>query len=317
MIIQKTEGLIAAPFTPMRSDRSVNLDVIKSYANWLHSNGVVGAFICGTTGEGMSLTIDERQKIAERWMAVSPKGLRVIVHVGHASLADCRTLAAHAASIGADSTSYLAPFFFRPNGVAGLVDWCVQVACAAPQLPFYYHQIPSMTGVTLQVSEYLRLASKRIPNLAGVKYTFEDIEDCTRCIQLENGRFDILFGRDEMLLTSLGFGVRGAVGSTYNFAAPIYQALTVAYDRGDLPKAAELQALSVRMINVLVAGSPFPTATFKWFMSQVGIDCGPARLPLQYPTPVQIAALEANLETTGVYDWIKRAPAVLKPVARG
>ena len=317
MIIKKTEGLIAAPFTPMRPDRSINLDAIECYANWLQSNGVVGAFICGTTGEGMSLTIDERQKIAERWMAVAPKDLRVIVHVGHASLADCRTLAAHAASIGADSTSCLAPFFFKPNGVAGLVDWCVQVACAAPQLPFYYYHIPSMTGVTLQVSEFLRLASKRIPNLAGVKYTFEDIEDCTRCIQLENGRFDVLFGRDEMLLTSLGFGVRGAVGSTYNFAAPIYQALIAAYDRGDLPKAAELQALSVRMINVLVAGGPFPTATFKWFMSQVGIDCGPARLPLQDPTPEQIAALEANLETTGVYDWIKGAPAVLKPVARG
>lgn len=304
MIIQKTEGLIAAPFTPMHPDRSVNLNAIESYANWLHDNGVVGAFICGTTGEGMSLTIDERQKVAERWMADAPKDLRVIVHVGHATLADCRTLAAHAASIGADSTSCLAPYFFKPNGVAGLVDWCEQVAAASPQLPFYYYHIPSMTGVTLQVNEFLRMASKRIPNLAGVKYTFEDIEDCTRCIQLENGRFDVLFGRDEMLLTSLGFGTRGAVGSTYNFAAPIYQALIAAYDRGDLLKAAELQELAVRMINVLVAGGPFPTATFKWFMSQIGIDCGPSRLPLQDPTPEQIVALQANLEPTGVYDWI-------------
>ncbi len=310
MIIQKTAGLIAAPFTPMHPDRSVNLDAIEGYANWLRSDGVVGAFICGTTGEGMSLTIEERKKIAERWMSVAPRGLRIIVHVGHSTLAECKTLAAHAAAIGADSTSCLAPFFFKPNGVAGLVDWCEQVASAAPKLPFYFYHIPSMTGVSLQVSEFLQLASNRIPNLAGVKYTFEDVEDCTRCLQLENGRFDVLFGRDEMLLTALGFGARGAVGSTYNFASPIYRALIGAYDRGDLSKAAELQALAVRMINVLVAAGPFPTATFKWFMSQVAIDCGPTRLPLQDPTPEQIAVLEAKLETTGVYDLVQRVGSI-------
>jgi N-acetylneuraminate lyase len=305
MKIQKTEGLIAAPFTPMNSDRTLNLRAIESYANWLHGNGVVGAFVCGTTGEGMSLSIAERQSVAERWMEVAPEGLRVIVHVGHTTLADCRTLAAHAASIGADSTSCLAPFFFKPKGVEGLVDWCEQVASAAPQLPFYYYHIPSMTGVSIHVHEFLELASRRIPNLAGVKFTFEDVEDCKKCVQLENGRFDVLFGRDEMLLTALGFGVRGAVGSTYNFAAPIYQALIAAYDRGEQAKASELQALAVRMIDALIAGGPFPTATFKWFMGRVGIDCGPTRLPLQDPTPEQLDALEVQLNATGVFDWIQ------------
>jgi N-acetylneuraminate lyase len=303
--MKKTEGLIAAPFTPMNLDRSVNLEAIHGYANWLNAKGVVGAFICGTTGEGMSLTIEERKKIAERWMEVAPDGLRVIVHVGHTTLADCITLARHAASIGADSTSCLAPFFFKPHGVEGLVDWCEQVASAAPDLPFYYYHIPSMTGVTLQVHEFLRLASKRIPNLAGVKYTYEDIQDCEQCVRQEDGRFDVLFGRDEKLLSALSFGVRGAVGSTYNFAAPIYQEMINAFDLGDSLRASEMQMLAIRMIDTLVQGGVHPIATFKWFMGRVALDCGPTRLPLVGLTPEQMLALETKLEALKIYDWVK------------
>ncbi len=66
MNIRKTNGLIAAPFTPMRGDGAINFDAIGAYAAWLHRSGVVGAFICGTTGEGASLTFEERQQVAER-----------------------------------------------------------------------------------------------------------------------------------------------------------------------------------------------------------------------------------------------------------
>ena len=306
MIKQKTEGLIAAPFTPMRADRTLNLNAVDQYARWLHTNGVVGAFICGTTGEGSSLTMEERRQVAERWVAAAPAGLRVIVHVGHTSLADCCTLAAHAQSIGADSIGCLSPFFFKPAGVDGIVDWCEQVAATAPRLPFYYYHMPSMTGVSLKVSEFLRLASKRIPNLAGIKFTFEDLDDYGRCLQLEDGRFDVLFGRDELLLSALKLGARGAVGSTYNYAAPVYQALIAAYEQGDEPKAAELQALAVRMINAFVQCGAHPIAAFKWFMSQVAVDCGPVRLPLNEPTPAQLTTLGASLEASGIFAWVKR-----------
>ena len=306
MINKKTEGLIAAPFTPMQADRTLNLGAVDQYARWLHTNGVVGAFICGTTGESTSLTMDERRQLAERWVAAAPVGLRVIVHVGHNSLADCRALAAHAQSIGAESIGCLSPFFFKPAGVEGLVDWCQQVAAAAPRLPFYYYHMPSMTGVSLKVSEFLHLASKRIPTLAGIKFTFEDLEDYGRCLQFEDGRFDVLFGRDELLLSALKLGARGAVGSTYNYAAPLYQALTAAYDQGDQSKAADLQALAVRMINALLESGAHPIAAFKWFMSQVAVDCGPVRLPLNEPTPEQIAVLETKLEASGIFAWVKR-----------
>jgi len=309
MTKRKTEGLIAAPFTPLRADGSLNLDAVEHYARWLHQNRLVGAFICGTTGEGMSLTLDERRQIAERWVKTAPAGLRVIVHVGHNALADCQALAAHAQSIGADSIACLSPFFFKPAGVEGLVDWCEQVAAAAPRLPFYYYHMPSMTGVSAKVHEFLRLASPRIPNLAGIKFTFEDLEDFERCLQVEDGRFDILFGRDELLLSALKVGARGAVGSTYNYAAPVYQALIAAYEKGDEAKAAELQALAVRMINAFLECGAHPIAAFKWFMGQVAVECGPVRLPLVNPTAEQISTLESKLEASGIFEWVQRRPS--------
>jgi N-acetylneuraminate lyase len=312
----KTDGLIAAPFSPLRASGAlassavapgtVDLDVIPAYADWLRANQVIGAFICGTTGEGMSLSVAERQQLAERWMQAAGQDLRVIVHVGHNSLADCQTLAAHAQQIGAHSFACMAPFFFKPAGVEGLVEWCAAVAAAAPKLPFYYYHMPSMTGVSLPVSQFLEQAGSRIPNLVGVKYTHDDLQDFERCLHVDGGRFDLLFGRDELLHSVLKLGARGAVGSTYNFAAPVYRAVMEAFAAGDETRAAQRQQVAVRMIDALVQAGPQPIATFKWFMQHVGVDCGPPRQPLRPLTPEQAQSLQLRLEETGIYDWIGR-----------
>lgn len=306
MNIAKTEGLIAAPFTPFRADGSLHLDVIDDYARWLHSNGVVGAFVCGTTGESASLTVTERKQVAERWVAAAPAGLRVIVHVGHTVLAESRDLAAHAASIGAGGMACMAPFFFKPTQLPNLAEWCVQVAAGAPKLPFYYYHIPSMSGVTLPVADLLEAVAPRIPNLAGVKFTFEDLKDFERCLRLSDGRFDMLFGRDEIFLTAMKLGARGAVGSTFNFAAPVYRALIQAHDQGDLAEAARWQTLATQMIDILIKAGPYPVATFKWFMKRVGLDCGPIRMPFSDLTPAQIAAVEIKLQELGIFRWVSR-----------
>jgi N-acetylneuraminate lyase len=302
----KIQGLVAAPFTPFRSNGELQLDVVEGYANVLASNGVVGAFICGTTGEGLSLTTSERCQLAERWVRVAPTGLRVIVHVGHTSLKDACQLAAHAQSIGASSIACMAPCFFKPAGVEGLVQWCQHVAQAAPGLDFYYYHIPSMTGVHDLVHDFLQQAGERIPNLVGVKFTFEDLNDFGKCLRFEGGHYDMLFGRDEMLLSALALGCRGAVGSTYNFAAPLYQELIRAYDAGETEHAAEMQQLAVQMIQTLIHASIHPIATFKSLMNRHVFDCGPTRLPLVGPTPEQFEKLETQLDALGVLPWLSK-----------
>lgn len=307
---QKTRGLVAAPLTPLRTDGTLHLEAVDSYAQWLRANAVIGAFICGTTGEGLSLTVAERRRVAERWMSAAPAGFRVMVHVGHNSLEDSRELAAHAAEIGADSFACMAPFFFKPGGVEALIRWCEQVASAAPSLPFYYYHMPSVTGMNCRVSDFLSEGSERIPNLVGIKFTHDDLADYERCLRLQGGRFDVLFGRDELLLSVLRMGAHGAVGSTYNFAAPLYREIIEAHGHSDDRRASRLQDVATRMIEVLAHGDVHPIAAFKWFMGRIAVDCGPSRLPLLDPTSEQAAALESRLQETGIFDWVERKPCV-------
>lgn len=300
MTISKTAGLVAAPFTPFRANGELDVDRIDDYPEFLARQGVIGGFICGTTGEGPSLTLDERRTVAERWVAAAPRGFRVIVNVGSTCLADCRSLADHAESIGAGGIACLAPYFFHARGVPGLVDWCDQVAAAAPTTPFYYYHFPAITHFTIRASEFLEAAADRIPTLAGVKFTNEDFDDLSACLACRDGRFDVMFGRDEKFLAGLEAGAVGAVGSTYNFAAPIYQRLIAAWRRGDLQTARTTQTTATRLIEAIVASGVCPLGGFKWVMGRMGFDCGPVRPPLWQPTRAQFPLLEAAVAAAGL-----------------
>ncbi|MDB6124103.1 MAG: Dihydrodipicolinate synthetase [Pedosphaera sp.] len=301
----KLTGLVAAPFTAMREDGSLNLDMILSQARALAAGGAAGAFICGTTGEGFSLTTAERLRVAGHWLAVAPKQLRVIVHVGHNSMEESRALAHHAEQIGAHAIATIGPNFFRPASVEQLVAYCSQVAGAAPGLPFYFYHMPAMTGVNFAMYDFLKLASQRIPNLAGIKFTHENLMDYTQCLNFELGRFNILFGRDEILLGALALGATGAVGSTYNYMAPIYQQLLAAFKRGDLESARRHQMSAIEIIAVMIRHGGLPAA--KAMMKLIGIDCGPVRLPLQNLSVEQVANLSRDLERVNFLQLAGRA----------
>jgi N-acetylneuraminate lyase len=302
-------GLVAAPFTPFHADRSLNLDVIPAYARFLRDNGVGAAFVCGTTGEGLSLTLEERLRIAERWVACADDRLRVIIHVGHTCLADARTLTAHAAKIGASAVSALTPCFFKPRNNAEVVNWCEAVASAAPALPFYYYNIPSMTGIDYPVVDFLAQAQARIPSLAGVKYTHENLPDYKACVAFAQGRYDILFGRDELLLEGTDAGALGAVGSTYNYAAPLYLRLLAARAAGQATEARTLQDTAIKMIAICNGIGVTHLAASKALMAMLGVDCGPVRLPLAQPDATQLATLRTRLNEIGFFDFAGRIGA--------
>jgi N-acetylneuraminate lyase len=271
-------GLVPATYTPMKDDGSLLPEAIADYVAFLRERMKVDAlFICGTTGEGYNLTGEERRVVAEAFLRATGD-LPVIVHVGHTSSREAAELAAHAADHGATAVAAGAPSYVKPGTVEQLVDFCVEVAAGAPSLPFYFYHIPSLTGVSLPVTDFLLEGGKRIPTLAGVKYTFEDLMEYRACLTLEDGRFDILFGRDQMLLPGLAMGARGAVGTTYNFAAPLYRALWDAFDRHDLEEARALQDRINAGIAICIRyGCP---AAMKACMALAGVECGPSRPPL-------------------------------------
>lgn len=301
---QPIHGLVAATHTPFHADGSLHFEVIERQAAHLQANRVGYAFIGGTTGECSSLTLEERQSLARRWTeVVRGTGLKVIVHVGSNCLADACTLAAQAQQLGAWAVSSFGPAYFKPGSVATLVECMAQVAAAAPALPFYYYEIPLLTGIALSPSEFLARAEGRIPNLAGLKFTSSNLMEYQLCLAFRDGAFDVPYGFDEYLLGALALGAAGAVGSGFNFAAPVYQRLLKAFAAGDLATARKEQLRGAQLVQALVRHGYMGAA--KATMKMLGVDVGPARLPNGSLSAEQAIVLRGELERLGFFDWIR------------
>ncbi|OWK37614.1 dihydrodipicolinate synthase family protein [Fimbriiglobus ruber] len=298
----KLHGLVAATHTPFDADGQLNLTAVEKQAGHLLGSGVNTVFICGSTGESHSLTVEERLALARRWCEVARgTDLRVVVHVGSNCLADARALAAHSQSLGVAAIAALAPSYFKPKSLDVLVACCADVAAAAPGTPFYYYDIPPMTGVQLSMPDFLSAAAERIPTLTGIKFSNPDLMAYQRCLRSHGGRFDMPWGMDEYLLAALAVGGQGGVGSSYNFAAPVYLRMMAAFAKGDLTTARAEQYRSVEVIDLL-AGFGYMGAA-KAVMGFLGVDVGPPRLPNTSLAPDQHARLRAGLERIGFFEW--------------
>ena len=289
-------GLIAATLTPIAADGSVDLEPISRVVDHLERTGVSGIYICGSTGEGISLTSEERRAVAEAYVKAAKGRLQTVVQVGHNSLSEAQALAVHAAEIGADAISATAPSYFKIGSIDMLVECMGEIAAGAPQTPFYYYHIPALTGAALDMIKFLPAADAKIGNLAGMKFTTPEADVFQACLNLQDGRFNVLWGRDEMLLSALAVGTRGAIGSTYNIAAPVYLKIMEAFQAGDMAEAQRLQLLAVRAIHVLL-GYPF-LAVLKWLLGY-----GKCRLPQNNLTDEQIVAVKAELDKLAFFDW--------------
>lgn len=301
MTTQRLNGLVAATYTALTDDGTLNTAVVAPLVEHLLDNGISGLYVCGSTGEGMSLSSDERKSVAEAYVQAASGRVPVIVQIGHNSLAEARQLAEHAAEIGADMISATCPSYFKVSDVSGLVDCMAEVAAGAPDLPFYYYHIPALTGSAIDVLQFLKRAGDSIPNLAGLKYTDTKLHEFQECFELDDGRFDVVWGCDEMLLGALATGARGGIGSTYNIAAPLYHRIINAFAEGELTEARRLQSLSVSMIRTL-NHFPFHPA-MKAVLAMQGFAMGGCRLPQGNLSNKDATTLQTELDSIGFFDW--------------
>lgn len=304
-VMQRFRGLIAAVFTPLHSDGSLNLDMVAEQAALLRESGVAGAFVGGTTGECHSLTTYERNQLIERWTEVAGDKLAVIAHVGHNSLPEACAMAAVAERAGVRAIGAMAPFFFKP-GADAMLDFLRAIGAAAPATPLYYYDIPSMTGVSFPLAPMLERARKQIPTLVGVKFTSYDLMTYQECLAVDGGQLDCLYGHDELLLPALALGAQGAIGSTYNIAAPVYLRIMQAFAAGNWELARQEQLTAVRMIRVL--GRYGVVRTAKAISRMLGVDCGPVRPPLQDLTLPERQEVYAALKELNVFARPLQAP---------
>jgi len=304
-------GLVPAAYTPLNDDFSVNYDAIPTMSAYLKEAGANAIFICGSTGEGCNLTTAERKLVAEAY--VKSFDGDVIVHVGHNCLADAADMAAHAEEIGAAAVSAICPTYFPMNSTEILLQSMKQIADACSGIPFYYYHIPALTSAGANLVDFLEMADGTISNLRGVKFTNEQIHVYLACKAACNGKYDVAFGYDEMMIAGWSAGSKAFVGSTFNFMAPLYTALIEAAEAGNMEEARRLQHLSeeaIRIINQVGAFHPL----VKSVISRIGVPCGPGRLPMGSVTSAQTDELIQKLEAIGAAQYFNPAPQVAASV---
>ncbi|MGM9760673.1 MAG: dihydrodipicolinate synthase family protein [Parabacteroides sp.] len=304
--MEKIKGLIDAPFTPFHENGEVNYEPIADYAKLLERNGLKGVFINGSSGEGYMLTEEERKQLAEAWIAAAPEGFKVIVHVGSTCVKSSRNLAAHAQEIGAWGIGAMATPFPRIGRVEELVNYCEEIACGAPNLPFYYYHIPAFNNAYLPMLDFLKAVDGRIPNFAGIKYTYESLYEYNQCRLYAGGKFDMLHGQDETILPCLAMGgAQGGIGGTTNYNGRELVGILEAWAKGDLETAREKQNFSQEVINVIcryrgnIVGG-------KRIMKLIGLDLGKNRTPFRNMTDEEEQTMKAELEAIHFFDRCNR-----------
>lgn len=300
--MEKITGLINAPFTSYLPNGEINLEPIPSYAKMLAKNGLKGVFINGSSGEGYMLTEQERITLAEKWIDSAPDNFKVIVHVGSTCVKSSRAMAEHAQKIGAWGIGAMAPPFPRVGRIEELVKYCEEIACGAPDLPFYFYHIPAFNNTYLPMLEFLKAVDGRIPNFAGIKYTFESLYEYNQCRLYKGGKFDMLHGQDETILASLALGgAQGGIGGTTNYNGRELVGIIEAWHKGDIETAREKQNFSQEVINVIcryrgnIVGG-------KRIMKLIGLDLGKNRTPFQNITDEEEIMLKQELESIGFFD---------------
>ncbi len=299
--MEKIQGIIPAVFSPLKADGSINPTQVEKIVDFLLEEGVDGLYVCGSTGEGPLLSTAERKKIAEAYITAVEGEIPVIIQIGHESTAEAQELARHAADLNPTAAAAVPPSYFNYNSLDNLIATLQEITAPIPELPFYYYHIPSINGVNFDMSAFLKIANKKLPNLAGIKFSSTVLYEFQECVDYQDGEYRMLFGSDEMFLSGLVAGGDGAIGSTFNFAAPLYQKIRDEFRKGELKQARINQSRAISFIKVMkeYGGQP----AFKGMMKILGVDCGPNRLPLQTLKSEKLNELEERLQQIGFFEW--------------
>lgn len=199
--------------------------------------------------------------------------------------------------------------FFKPATLDVLVAEMKYIAEGAPKLDFLYYHLPSMTGCSLSMPDFMLKAYDQIPTFAGIKFTdvlLNDVTEMQAIVAKKEKKVSILYGRDEQYDSALFMGVDGGVGSTYNYAPQIYNYIIGNYTAGNHEEVRLNQYRSEKFVRIFSKYGGTNYYPNKYLASwTMGIDLGPPRLPYE-PLPEKMyQEMKDELTAEGYLDWLK------------
>ncbi|HEX6230751.1 MAG TPA: dihydrodipicolinate synthase family protein [Actinomycetota bacterium] len=269
------KGAIAAAVTPL-ADGGAALDeaAVGPLLRFLADGGIDGILACGTTGEGILLSVEERRRFVERCLAERPDGFQIVVHAGAQTTADTVALAEHARQTEADAVAVIAPPYF-PLGEEELFAHLRAASDASSPLPFYVYEFAGRSGYPIPVGVVERLRAA-CPNLAGMKVS--DTPWAAVEPYLLDG-LDLFVGSEPLVLEGFAHGAAGAVSGLATAFPEIVSELV--YQRSG--RAGEQVTTLRRMLKPV----PFQAA-LKEILAARGVPVGPdVRAPLRTLTPAE------------------------------
>lgn len=294
----KFAGLMAPVLTPFNDDReqSINLKVIPDYAKFLQKVGISGVLVNGTSGEGMSMTVEERKAVTQAWVsAVKETKQTLMVQIGGASLPDVLNMAKHCEKNAVDGLLCLPDLFNKPTSVEELVSYLSLVASVAPKTPLLYYHLPGYTGVNLEMSRFLETAATKIPTFAGAKYTHTDLQEGTRCLKVKDGNISLFLGCDEVMAGAFILGFDSAIATTLNMLPNPAQKILTAVKNNNNKEAREQQNKLTDSIRIMTRNGGW-VATMKVAMNlMTPIEVGKPRPPLTALSEAHIQQMKTEL----------------------
>lgn len=263
-------GAWPALVTPFTANDEVNLPVLRRVVDYLLTKGIGGLYVCGSTGEGVYMTVAERKLVLETVMEQVNGRVPVIAHVGAVAVADATALASHAQTVSADGIASIIPPLYRST--ESVVDYFTALGAAAPETPLLTYIFGGPVDAVA-----LMQAMTKIPTLAGSKYTGPNMFEFRRIVELGRGEWTVFSGMDEQCLFATMFGSSGNIGSTLNYIPGPYREIHVAVTEGDHGRGTDLQLRSNRITELMMAVGFM--GALKAVMSHIGFDCGATRLP--------------------------------------
>ncbi|XP_012526902.1 N-acetylneuraminate lyase isoform X2 [Monomorium pharaonis] len=293
-------GLIVPVLTPFNSNGSLNLDIIPQYATHLAKKGIKGILVNGTSGEGMSMSIDERKLITEAWVkAVRETKQHLMIQVGGAPLPDVIELAKHANSLRVDSILCLPELYFKPTTPEQLIEYLEIVGKAAPETPLLYYHIPMLTNVNIHMGQFLESIGDKIPSFVGIKFTSSNLEEGAQALRANSRKYVIFLGNDQLINAACALGMDSFIVTSGNMFPELILDLLAACKNGDTLRAKDMQEkLSSAVIVIIKHGNW--VETMKMAMTLLtDIDTGLPRAPLKSISSEAVVIMTKDLTNLG------------------
>jgi 4-hydroxy-tetrahydrodipicolinate synthase len=292
------KGIIPAMVTPVDEKGLINDAALRKLTNYLIDGGVHGLFPVGSQGEFFSLTF-EQKKEAIRIVVDETRG-RVPVYAGTGAVTTREAIETTkmARDWGVSAVSVITPYFLVPSQKE-LIAHYTAIAKACPDLPILLYSNPDRTQVPFPISTVLELAA--VDNIVGIKDSSGDMSITGEFIRLTRGmNFHVLMGRDTLIYAALCYGAAGSICATGNVDPRVPVEIYEAFIVGDHKRALEAQ-YRLAPLRIAFGLGTFPVVV-KEALTMIGIDAGPAILPVGPMTPENRAKLRKVLVDMGMVE---------------